>query len=389
MSAAAALTLSGQFCTSTTTQAPTVQYSCDSGWTLSGSSCSRSSTSTVAASISGHSCSPGYTLQPDNSCKASTSTPATPKYGCPDGSASTAGGSCPGGVQSTAYIYLGGKAIAEVNSVSGTQYVHTDALGSPVAHTGPGGNLLNTTRYEPYGYVAAGTKPGPATSLMGFTGHVQDPETELVYMQQRYYDPIAGRFLSVDPVVTDANTGKGFGLYTYVENNPYSKIDPDGRYSCKGSTEECEQVDKFVEKIKESRNAEGLKPSERREIDKVVSYLGEKDEDGPIITIAPLSNKTLARTDQNGNITFDVTKNFKSSDPELHGATAMAHEVKHDLDAKKDGPVGKASGREAVLNRERSAYKLESIVGKGLGLWFDPDALESAAQSSTNNLFSR
>lgn len=27
-------------------------------------------------------------------------------------------------------------------------------------------------------------------------------------MQQRYYDPIAGRFLSVDPVVTDANTGK-------------------------------------------------------------------------------------------------------------------------------------------------------------------------------------
>lgn len=48
-------------------------------------------------------------------------------------------------------------------------------------------------------------------------------------MQQRYYDPIAGRFLSVDPVVTDANTGKGFGLYTYVENNPYSKVDPDGR----------------------------------------------------------------------------------------------------------------------------------------------------------------
>ena len=48
-------------------------------------------------------------------------------------------------------------------------------------------------------------------------------------MQQRYYDPIAGRFLSVDPIVTDANTGKGFGLYTYVDNNPYAKVDPDGR----------------------------------------------------------------------------------------------------------------------------------------------------------------
>jgi len=57
-------------------------------------------------------------------------------------------------------------------------------------------------------------------------------------MQQRYYDPIAGRFLSVDPVVTDANTGKGFGLYTYVDNNPYSKIDPDGRLS----NDDCRQT---------------------------------------------------------------------------------------------------------------------------------------------------
>ncbi|WP_269632539.1 RHS repeat domain-containing protein [Pelomonas sp. BJYL3] len=141
----------------------------------------------------------------------------------------SSGGSRP--ASTTAYVYLAGKAIAEVNSASGTQYVHTDALGSPVAHTGPTGTLLNRTRYEPYGYVAAGTKPGPATSLMGYTGHVQDAETELVYMQQRYYDPIVGRFLSVDPIVTDANTGKGFGLYTYVENNPYAKVDPDGRES--------------------------------------------------------------------------------------------------------------------------------------------------------------
>jgi len=50
-------------------------------------------------------------------------------------------------------------------------------------------------------------------------------------MQQRYYDPIAGRFLSVDPVVTDAATGKQFGRYTYAENNPYARIDPDGRQS--------------------------------------------------------------------------------------------------------------------------------------------------------------
>jgi len=63
---------------------------------------------------------------------------------------------------------------------------------------------------------------------LGFTGHVNDADTGLVYMQQRYYDPIAGRFLSVDPIATDANTGSGFNLYEYANNNPYRYTDPDG-----------------------------------------------------------------------------------------------------------------------------------------------------------------
>jgi hypothetical protein len=48
-------------------------------------------------------------------------------------------------------------------------------------------------------------------------------------MQQRYYDPIAGRFLSVDPVTTDAKTGSSFNRYVYGNNNPYKYKDPDGR----------------------------------------------------------------------------------------------------------------------------------------------------------------
>lgn len=46
-------------------------------------------------------------------------------------------------------------------------------------------------------------------------------------MQQRYYDPIAARFLSTDPVTTDAKTGGHFNRYVYVNNNPYSFVDPD------------------------------------------------------------------------------------------------------------------------------------------------------------------
>ena len=57
---------------------------------------------------------------------------------------------------------------------------------------------------------------------------MNDADTGLVYMQQRYYDPIAARFLSVDPIVTDANDGQHFSRYEYAHNNPYRYTDPDG-----------------------------------------------------------------------------------------------------------------------------------------------------------------
>ena len=103
-------------------------------------------------------------------------------------------------------------------------YIHTDGLGSPVARTNQQGQLISRTRYEPYGATAAG-----ATPTIGFTGHVNDPDTGLIYMQQRYYDPYAGRFLSTDPVLTDEHTGSSFNRYIYANNNPYKYIDPDGR----------------------------------------------------------------------------------------------------------------------------------------------------------------
>jgi len=62
----------------------------------------------------------------------------------------------------------------------------------------------------------------------GYTGHAHDPETALVQMQQRYYEPLAGRFLSVDPVVTDTTAGGGFNRYVYATSNPYRFVDPTG-----------------------------------------------------------------------------------------------------------------------------------------------------------------
>jgi RHS repeat-associated protein len=129
------------------------------------------------------------------------------------------------------YIYLGGSLVAKrtVPDSAPTEvfYQHTDALGSPVAFTDSQGVVLRRERLTAYGDVVDGTwKDGH-----GFTGHQMDRSTELVYMQQRYYDPTIGRFLSVDPVGPLEGPVQHFGRYHYASNNPYKYIDPDGRIS--------------------------------------------------------------------------------------------------------------------------------------------------------------
>lgn len=66
-------------------------------------------------------------------------------------------------------------------------------------------------------------------------------------MQQRYYDPVIGRFLSVDPI-NAFGTGdmRFFTRYAYGFNNPYTFMDPDGRGTCPGSKRgECIQSDTY------------------------------------------------------------------------------------------------------------------------------------------------
>lgn len=136
-----------------------------------------------------------------------------------------------GGGQTThENVYLAGSLVASIdhnwpsNAIMATKYQHTDALGSPVAVTNEAGAVIERTNYDPYGGPI-----GKVVDGIGYTGHVMDSATGLTYMQQRYYDPVVGRFLSVDPVTADGNTGSNFNRYWYANNNPYKFTDPDGR----------------------------------------------------------------------------------------------------------------------------------------------------------------
>jgi RHS repeat-associated protein len=130
------------------------------------------------------------------------------------------------------HIHLAGSLVAKrilpaAGGTASVRYQHTDALGSPVAETNEAGALAQPReRLTAYGEPADGTwQAGP-----GFTGHQMDATSKLVYMQQRYYDPVSGRFFSTDPLVA-SSTGGNFNRYWYGNNNPYKFVDPDGRES--------------------------------------------------------------------------------------------------------------------------------------------------------------
>ena len=131
--------------------------------------------------------------------------------------------------QNLSYIYLGNtqvatRAVAWGTGLTSIRFQHTDALGSPVVETDQNKSIVKRNSYTPYGETFGAT----VIDGTGYTGHVMDRATGLTYMQQRYYDPQIGRFISIDPLEV-TSSGDGFARFSYVADNPYGFTDPDGR----------------------------------------------------------------------------------------------------------------------------------------------------------------
>lgn len=105
-------------------------------------------------------------------------------------------------------------------------YYHNDVAGSPIAATDEAGNLLWRESYRPYGDRVL----KPATSnTQWFHGKPVDPDTGMEDFGARNYDPVLGRFLSIDPVDFMPDNIHSFNRYNYGNNNPLKYTDPDGQ----------------------------------------------------------------------------------------------------------------------------------------------------------------
>ncbi len=120
-----------------------------------------------------------------------------------------------------------------------TQYAMADHLGSTDAVLDGAGNFKVRESFGAFGlrrqsnWQAGNPSSGDwaaisAATRRGFTFQEQLDNIGLVHMNGRVYDPNVGRFLSVDPIVSDLADSQSVNPYAYVGNRPLSAVDPSG-----------------------------------------------------------------------------------------------------------------------------------------------------------------
>jgi RHS repeat-associated protein len=123
------------------------------------------------------------------------------------------------------------------------QYWHKDHLGSTIAMTGVGGNVIGRYSYDPFGkrrYITGGydafgyinidfgetgANVGPDR---GFTGHEHLDDIGIIHMNGRLYDPQLGRMMQADSVIAGLEDLQYFNRYSYVYNRSLTLTDATG-----------------------------------------------------------------------------------------------------------------------------------------------------------------
>ena len=115
--------------------------------------------------------------------------------------------------------------------------IFTDHLGSVTVVAKPDGTVQEKIGYQPFGgldYDVVQGSPTPPAEQRKYIGSEYDTDTQLLYLQARYYSGELGRFLGQDPAFWEIQEGipdpQLMNSYSYARNNPLIYLDPNGEW---------------------------------------------------------------------------------------------------------------------------------------------------------------
>ncbi len=169
-----------------------------------------------------------------------------------------------------------------------TTYLHQDHLGSNEAMTDSSGDYIQRMRFNAWGerQQADGLIGDPTAgnplhfpTTRGYTGHEMLDGLSLVHMNGRVYDPVLGRFMTADILVQAPYNTQSYNRYSYVLNNPLSRIDPSGYKSERPQSDGDVVPDPTIEINGQKHTLTGQGDGETKAGDKVQLFT-VKDADG-------------------------------------------------------------------------------------------------------------
>ena len=111
-------------------------------------------------------------------------------------------------------------------------YYVLNAQGDVVKLVTAGGDSYGIYTYDAWGRIIYATdNQWMNANPLRYRGYVYDTETELYYLQSRYYDPEIGRFINADAhqYMGIDGTLQSYNLFAYCSNDPVNHSDATGR----------------------------------------------------------------------------------------------------------------------------------------------------------------
>ncbi len=121
-------------------------------------------------------------------------------------------------------------------TTTGKFYFVKNLQGDIIGILNSSGKLLASYTYDAWGNVLSAVNHDDPLDLahrnpLRYRGYVYDSETELYYLQSRYYDPEIGRFLNADSYAQTYETVVGSNMFAYCGNNPVKCADDGGEWA--------------------------------------------------------------------------------------------------------------------------------------------------------------